>query len=254
MRLPRTATSAFVGALLIGVGCTGVVGTNTGGSGGESQGNNGSGTGSNTGGGSGSSSVGPVITGTDTGAGNVGLARVTIRQLNNMYRDLLGDTTAPANPNVISSDSLSDSTFFVGGSVADLDATGLLTISDTLATTAVQNLANLMPGQAIPTDTAGQAQWAQQFIQYFGRRAYRRPVLQAEASDLYALYQAQLAAPINAKFQDAIEAVITGMLMSPAFLYRWELGPQAPATTTLNGTQVVRFSQYEIASRLSYWL
>jgi hypothetical protein len=197
----------------------------------------------------------PPLQTDDTGAGPVALTRVTLHQLNNMYRDLLGDTTAPANANVTAADSLSASTFFVGGSVGDPDVDALYTISDKLATNVVQDLTKLMPGVPVPTDTAGQAMWAQQFIQYFGRRAFRRPVLPAEAADLFALYQNQLAPPISAAFPGAIEAVITGMLMAPAFLYRWELGPQAPTTQALsNGSMVVRFGPFEIASRLSYWL
>jgi hypothetical protein len=242
--------SALFAALLLGAACTGVVGERgNGGPPGAGGSAGGSGGGSN-----GPGPTGPVLSGADTGAGTVALTRVTLQQLNNMYRDLLGDTTAPANANVITADSLSESTFYVGATIADLDASGLLDISQTLANNAVQDLTKLMPGQPVPTDTAGQATWAQQFIQYFGRRAYRRPLVPGEAADLLALYQTQLAPPIGAAFPDAIAAVITGMLLSPAFLYRWELGPQPPTVQMLSTGPVIRFGQYEIASRLSFWL
>ena len=38
------------------------------------------------------------------------------------------------------------------------------------------------------------------------------------------------------------------MLMSPSFLYRWELAPKA----AVKEGALVRFNSYEIASRLSY--
>jgi hypothetical protein len=187
----------------------------------------------------------------DTGAGLVDLRRVTIVEYNNTVRDLLGDNSAPLSVSVIGGDQWDDSTFEVGGAIGDTDADALMTVSFKLATTAGQKLAQLMPGVPIPTDAAGQANWAQQFITTFGKRAYRRPVLPAEAADLFTLYQAQLAAPISAPdFPTAMTAVIAGMLMSPAFLYRWELGPEKPIVQS----NLIRFNQYELASRLSYWL
>jgi hypothetical protein len=161
---------------------------------------------------------------------------------------LLGDTSAPFNIGIVADTYQDQSTFEAGGSIGDGQAGPLLNMSMTLAATAVKNLQALLPSSPVPTDAMGQATWAQTFITTFGRRAFRRPVLPAESQALFALYQAQLAAPISATFPEAVAAVIGGMLMSPSFLYRWELGPNKPIVQG----NLIAFNAYEIASRLSY--
>src|SRR5579859_2367749 len=225
MRRSNRTSGALVAIALLGAACSGAVGGGGGGTG-STGGVGGAGNTGGPGGGGGMPGPGMIPPGADTGAGTVALARVTLHQLNNMYRDLLGDTTAPANQDVLSADSLSDSTFYVGAGLADMDVQSLLDISDTLATNAVKDLTKLLPGQPLPATAAAQADWAKQFIQVFGRRAFRRPLVADEAADLLALYQQQIAPPISATFPNAVEAVLAAMLMAPAFLYRWELGPQ----------------------------
>jgi hypothetical protein len=53
-----------------------------------------------------------------------------------------------------------------------------------------------------------------------------------------------------APFAAGIRLVVEGMLQSPSFIYRWELGNGAPA----RDGKVLRLGSYEIASRLSYFL
>ena len=88
-----------------------------------------------------------------------------------------------------------------------------------------------------------------QFLDKFGTRAYRRPLLPAERTLLTGLYQ-QVRTSEMLDFNGGVRAVIEAMLQSAAFLYRWELGPQP---RTLEG-DLVRLGPYEIASRLSYFL
>ncbi len=77
-----------------------------------------------------------------------------------------------------------------------------------------------------------------QFIQTFGKRAFRRPLATAEA-DAFAVNFSRMA------FRDAVEKTVMGMLMSPNFLYRSELGEvQADGTYKL--------TSHEVASSLSY--
>jgi hypothetical protein len=248
---PRTSGSAILCALLLGAGCVGSVGDPTGGPGGGA-GGPGSGGASGAGGAGSGAGTGMGLMGagtTDPGAGLVDMRRLTMVEYNNTVRDLLKDPSAPLHIGVIGADNFGLSTFQAGSAIGMTDAPSLMTVSDTLARTVVQqHLSDLLPGVPIPTDAASQATWAQNFVTAFGRRAYRRPVLPTEAADLLALYQTQVAA--GWPFQDSIRAVVTGILMSPGFLYRWELGPQKPIVMG----NLVQFNQYEMASRLSYWL
>jgi len=84
-----------------------------------------------------------------------------------------------------------------------------------------------------------------QFLASFGRRAYRRPLTATEHARWLEV-SAQLADP------DAWEGVrlaVAGMLQSPHFLYRVELGTPDPEDPTR-----LRYTGYEMASRLSFLL
>jgi hypothetical protein len=188
---------------------------------------------------------------TDQGAGAVDLRRMTITEYNNTVRDLLQDPSAPFTIALVADQYSDSSTFEVGGSIGDTQAPALLDMSLQLATKAVGNLSAIAGGvvPASTSDTAG----VKQFIATLGKRAYRRPLIQAEADDLFTLFQAQLAPPISADLNTALTAVIAGMLMSPSFLYRWELGPNLPDLVPGN-PNLIAFNSYEVASRLSYWL
>jgi hypothetical protein len=86
---------------------------------------------------------------------------------------------------------------------------------------------------------------AQTFVQSFGSLAYRAPLTDpADIARHMALYDAG-AAVSNAH---GIELVLRGMLQSPRFLYRVEIGNGQA------GPNAVHLSPYEIAARLSYVL
>lgn len=83
------------------------------------------------------------------------------------------------------------------------------------------------------------------FIASFGRRAFRRPL----AADEHARW---LAVSVDLADPDAWEGVrlaVAGMLQSPWFLYRAELGEPDPERPDR-----LRFTGYEMASRLSFTL
>lgn len=241
------------------VGCTGVVGnagspstgtatgTGTGtGLAGGSAGSNGGGlsgqTGSTTGTG------GMAVTPTDSNAaGPMPIRRLTQREYNNTVADLVGDTTHPADgfPDDEHLDGVEDNyPFPVAADVDSLLATRLRDAASALA--AAANLQTLLP--CTPT-AATEPTCLGQFLDKFGARAYRRPLLSTERTLLTGLYQ-QVRTSEQLDFNGGIRAVIEAMLQSAAFLYHWELGPQAP---TLEG-DLVRLGPYEIASRLSYFL
>jgi hypothetical protein len=87
------------------------------------------------------------------------------------------------------------------------------------------------------TDAAG-------FVTAFGRRAYRRPLTNAEKSTYMTLFTSgSTLAGTRSAFAKGASLVIRAMLQSPFFLYRSEMGTNA---APLGG--------YEIAAKLALWL
>jgi hypothetical protein len=76
-------------------------------------------------------------------------------------------------------------------------------------------------------------------------RAWRRPLAEAEDNQLRQLYKT-LRRKQKFSHEDALRGVLTRMLVSPHFLYRIE----RPA----DGEEAVILSDWELASRLSYFL
>jgi hypothetical protein len=189
-------------------------------------------------------SVNPAAPGDPNAAGTLPLRRLTRREYNATVRDLLGDTTLPADQ--FPSDRDDTFAFRRSGVVAVQDATLIRSAAESLAAGAVRNLATLLPCNAA---TAGEPVCAKQFVDGFGPRAYRRPLSQADTDHLMALYTAGRTA-LKLAFPDAIGLVIEGILQSPAFLYHWEAPPVAPVREGM----LVKLSPYEVASRLSYFL
>ena len=77
-----------------------------------------------------------------------------------------------------------------------------------------------------------------------GRRAFRRPLSDAERASLSELYQA---GANQGAHPGGVRLVLQGALQSGSFLYRPELGVP-------RGAAVAKLSDYEVASRMSYLL
>ena len=199
-------------------------------------------------GGPGGSGTGPQPSDAPNVPGPAPLRRLSLREYSNTVRDLLGVAAPSVRELSIDRDVAG---FPIGGPVATAtDASRLLDSADQLASAAIARLPGLLPCPGIPTDDAGQSDCARQFIQQFGRRAFRRPLNADEVSDLYAVYTAHRGPEIGQTFPEAIRAVISAVLVSPDFLYRAELGSAAP----LREGNLLRFNAHEMASRLSYAL
>jgi len=96
--------------------------------------------------------------------------------------------------------------------------------AEDLAAAAVKSVTTLAP---CPVGSADDA-CARSFITSFGKRAYRRPVTPDEMTGLVGIYSMGKA---NADYTHGIELVIRAVLLSPAFLYKVELGVPAPRAT-----------------------
>jgi hypothetical protein len=232
-------------ALSLSLACTGKIEN---GQGGSSGGSGSSGAAANPGGGAtGGSAGGAGTAAVDPNAvGPMPMLRLTNREYNNTVRDLLGDTTQPANQFASDLDPTFD--FRRAGDVAVQDATLLRTAAEGLAMAATPKL---VVGQLLPCDpTTGEPACAAKFIATFGQRAFRRPVAADEATRLTALYTTARTT-LGLAFADAIDVVLEAMLQAPQFLYHWELAATDPL---IHEGAVIRLGAYQIASRLSYFI
>lgn len=185
------------------------------------------------------------------------LRRLTVFELTNTVRDLLGQTLPPGLIDAVGHDQVTSGTPFVRGAPIQQGnvVMQLLTIAERLARTAVDpsRIGMLVPsGCALPTPDE-EDPCVLRLIRDFGTRAFRRPVPSEESARLFTVYKSQRLPPANASYPDAIRVLVTAMLSSHAFLYRWDLG-LPPQTDPVMGrpTNLVPFDGYEIASRLSY--
>ncbi len=87
---------------------------------------------------------------------------------------------------------------------------------------------------------------AHTILSKLARRAYRRPVTDADLKPLLAFYQTGRR---EGTFENGIEMALRALLVSPDFLFRVERDPSGsvPGST-------YRISDYELASRLSFFL
>jgi hypothetical protein len=114
--------------------------------------------------------------------------------------------------------------------------TDFATAAETLVATVTSDAA-LLSGVYPGTDAPG-------FIRAVGRRAYRRPLTQAEVTGYQTLFDAGAAMTgTKSAFAKGATVVLETMLQSPHFLYRVELGA---AGAPLSG--------YEMATKIALWL
>jgi hypothetical protein len=97
-----------------------------------------------------------------------------------------------------------------------------------------------------PANTADEDRAARQILRTLTRRAYRRPVTEADLQGPLTLYKKGRA---DGDFDAGIEMALAGVLVSPQFLFRVETDPAGlPANTPY------RISDVALASRLSFFL
>lgn len=159
------------------------------------------------------------------------LRRLTHSQYANTVRDLLGDAS-PVTLQFPPED-------FVNGFKNQYQAQSLTPILLEAYSAAAERLArNAFLGgdtrKLIPC--APSPACAEQFVQGFGKRAFRRPLSAGETARYTALFTSQ------PDFSRGAQLVIEAMLQSPAFLFR------------LDESEDPRWAPYAAASRLSYAL
>ena len=185
----------------------------------------------------------PETPGDPLAAGPSPLRRLTRREYNNTVRDLLGDTTHPADGFPVDHD---DGFLFPrAGLVTAQDLSTMRDAAEALAATAEKNVTMLAPC----TGGVAEDACATTFVNSFGLRAYRRPLAREESDRLIALYR-NARTSLGLTYAGGIGLLVEAMLQSPAFLYHAENGS---APLAMDGN-VVRLGPYENAARLSYFL
>ena len=174
-----------------------------------------------------------------TQVGATPLRRLTREQYDNSIRDLLGIEGHPSLA-LAADEKLAA---FYSNSISPVSRLSVEQYRDTaedLAVTAVKQVDKI----AGCTGADQNAACADNFIQSFGRRVFRRPLSAEEAARYRGLFDANVAR----SFAEGIRVVLQTLLQSPHFVYQLELTP-APA-----GVAVTPLAGYEVASRLSFAL
>lgn len=166
--------------------------------------------------------------------------RLTRIEYNNTVRDLLGDTTNPANEFVDDELSGGFEANAISG-ISQLQYSQYASAATDIAVRAVAERLDQIVGCDIQDDTC-----ANDFITSFGLRAFRRPLAEDEKERFVLLYQ-DAKASWSANL--AIQLVLEAMLISPQFFFHTEIG-EVPD----NGAKLTPLTSYEVASRLSYFL
>ena len=165
------------------------------------------------------------------------LRMMTRREYRNTVRDLLfveapDVSTLPIEPRVRGFDNNA-----YAASVTSRHIDEFIKLGGELAAQAVSQ----HKGELLPCDP-GASDCAHTFVQRFGLRAFRRPLSDDELARYEALFASELT---GGDFDEGLRLSIQAMLVSPAFLYRSEVGEA-------KGDGTYQLTQYEIASALSY--
>lgn len=100
----------------------------------------------------------------------------------------------------------------------------------------------------VPRAAAGEARCVKQIAETLARRAFRRPVSEADLARLMPFYEAGRQ---EGDFDRGVERLVAAVLVSPDFLYR-TIRPPAEASAKAAGERAL--TEYELATRLSFFL
>ncbi len=228
-----------------GTGGSGVGGTGTGGvmaTGGTGTGGSMATGGTGTGGAGGSGGLPPVCTPGVAVTSQV--PRLTNAQYDRTIRDLLGVTNLTASANNTPSTVLATDQ---AGGLSDLGWSAYQSVADMIAKQVMADPA-LKAKFMKCAPVAGDPACLHGTIVEFGRRAFRRPLTEAEIARFDAVVaKGPMITPTGAP-EEVAEALLYMFLISPSFLQRAEV------TEVADGTGNFTLSPHETAARLSYML
>lgn len=174
------------------------------------------------------------------------LRRLTAFEYDNTVADLLDTDLRPAESFVLDA---KDGLFDRNAArvvTQDLADQYLRAAEDLAADVDLQAIASCWP-ESVDAEEA----CAREFVRTFGRRAFRRPLSDAQVERFFSLYaSARADADLALDFDGALRMVVEAMLQSLLFLNHVEFGDPSRADAQGN----VPLRDYELASRLSYAL
>ncbi len=94
--------------------------------------------------------------------------------------------------------------------------------------------------------TLGEVPCAEEIVDGFASRAWRRPITAEEHTTLLGLYAT--ARNLGSDWEEAIGVVLRAVLVDPRFTFKWEVDPEPESPTPR------ALTPWELASRLSYFL
>ncbi len=175
-----------------------------------------------------------------------GLRRLTVAQYKNSIKDLLGAEVTVST--VLEADTVLQGFASIGASRIALSPLGTEQFEVAAFEVAKQAFADVGRRASLAgCDPMSESGCAERFVASFGQRAFRRPLTQPEVAR-YAAVGAAAQQALGDPWA-SLEYATAGLLQSPHFLYRVELGapdPRAPAT--------YRFDDFEVATRLAYFV
>jgi hypothetical protein len=195
------------------------------------------------GGGMGVAGSGVVPLGSDPG--RVTIHRLNRAEYNNTVRDLLGTATHPADQfppddRGLGFDNIAD--------VLTVSPVHLQLYQSAAEALVNEALAGAQRPKILTCDlTSAGDTCARTVLRAFGRRAWRRPLTDAEVAGLMSSV-VMLARTNGDTWEQGVNMAMQSMLVSPNFLFRVELDPVATSLTPH------LLTSYEIAARLSYFL
>jgi hypothetical protein len=246
--LPRLLMGAVL--LVVPSACTGVIGDGVSGANGTPvDGIRPGGAGSN--GTAGSATGGGGLGGAAATAEDSGIKvmrRLNHADYNNTVRDLLGTSLRPADK--LPDDETAEG-FDTVGEVLSLSLSHLETLEQA-AGLLIDELYALPATDArrkavlvCQLQAGSEPSCARQILSGFARRAFRRPVSEAEITGLLQLVEKVRAA--GESYEGGVKAALRSILISPNFLYMVEKAPMGAGVVT-------PVNDHELATRLSYFL
>ncbi|MCA9643978.1 MAG: DUF1592 domain-containing protein [Myxococcales bacterium] len=177
----------------------------------------------------------------------VTLKRLTQAQYKNAIHALLGAEIVV--PSALEPDSEAGGFLNVGGSIASISSRGVEQYERAAYDIAEQAMEPGAERDAlVPCAPAANVDdsCASAFVSSFGRKLWRRSLSQAEV-DRYVAIASEAGRQLG-DFYDGLEFAMAGLLQSPDFLFRVELGEADP------GSSFKRYTSTEMASRLAFFL
>ncbi len=187
-----------------------------------------------------------VVPGSPFTMGASGIHRLSRIEYDNTLRDLLGDGSRSGFAKL--PEDVADP--FDNDYLTQLASGALISSAETLAAdAAVRALSDPTRRAALvgctpagPNDVA----CLERFVTTFGRRAFRRPLTDAEKNGYLSL---QSYGVEDNNFYTTVDLVIRAILQDPSFLYRVEVGQPVAGVPG-----IFRLNDHEIGARLSYFL